>query len=322
MSQVTLLLPAGEGFGGQRLHAPLASALGRADIVIAAAGRQAQLRRVVDWPEGEPAIAALSRQIDVGDAGDVDWLRADPVHLQADINGVRMLAHGPALRLCQAEADVLADALASLFAEAGMRLDAPRPERWYLRLPARSAPPVFAAPGDVLGDDVFEHTDHAPQARRWRALAAQAQVTLYNHRLNQERASRGLASINALWFWGAGRLPERPLRSGYRQILSDDEVLRALAGAVAKVAALPSGYRGSADGLQGDRLFDLAAMHDLHRLQQDWLQPALHDLHAGHIDLLELDTQDGRRLRLHPRQRLRFWRRPLASLAIDERSRR
>src|SRR5690606_17255467 len=140
-----------------------------------------------------------------GDAGDHAWLRADPVWMRPDINGVRLMAHGQALQLSPEEGGVLVEALRPLFGDAGFELDAPDPARWYLRLPADTRLPASSDPGDALGEDVFEHMDTSPEGRAWRTLASESQVILHNHPLNEARAARGRSPVNALWFWGGGR---------------------------------------------------------------------------------------------------------------------
>ena len=198
---ITLLLPVAARLGRQRLSAANARMLGRGDrLPDGVPGRRAQLLR--HFPlrgEGWP-IAALARQAEVGDAAGAAWLRADPVWLRPDINGLRLLAHGEALGLEREDCDELLPALRPLFGDAGFALDAPHPARWYLRLPDGAKVPSFSDPGDALGEDVFDHLDTSPEGRRWRTLASEAQVTLHNHPLNTRRAARGQAPVNALWF--------------------------------------------------------------------------------------------------------------------------
>src|SRR5690606_2381672 len=131
-------------------------------------------------PRRLPA-APLTRLLDAGkhDAGLSAWLRADPAYIHPDINGARLLAIGDALGIEQADLDAFLPALRPLFGDAGFPLDAPRPGRWYLRLPREAKLPAFASPDDALGDDLFEHDGFdgaaAPEARRWRVLASEAQ---------------------------------------------------------------------------------------------------------------------------------------------------
>lgn len=312
MTSATLLLPPGERFGGQKLSAPAAQALGRGNVLDAsAAGRAAQVQRVVQFPAEGVAFAALTRQADVGDASGSTWLRADPSHLMADINGVRLLAHGPALQLEPGEADALVDALQPLFREHGWRLDAPESARWYVRLPTQTQLPVFPAPADVLGDDVFDHIPQGPDGRIWRALASDVQVLLHNHPLNASRARRGQAAVNALWFWGGGMLPGVPLHTAYGRICSDDDTLQGLAAAVDAAAPLPARF-ALADGQ--DVVFDLVMARDLRMLEQDWLQPALDAIRTGQLDRLLLDNASGAGIVLRKAHGLRFWRRPMPQL--------
>src|SRR5690606_7681785 len=125
-----------------------------------------------------------------------------------------------------------------LFGDAGFELDAPHPARWYLRLPPGAEAPVFSDPGDALGEDVFDHMDTSPGGRRWRTLASEAQVTLHNHPLNARRAALGMAPVNALWFWGGGRLPAAVAERG-ATCYSDDDTARALAAAGGRGEPLP-----------------------------------------------------------------------------------
>jgi len=313
VSRATFLLPAVERFGAQRFSAAVAAALGRGDRPTPRApGRRAQLLRHFDLADGTWPIAALSRQADAGDAAGAAWLRADPAYLRADINGVRLLAHGDALALTDEDRDALLPALKPMFGDAGFALDAPVPSRWYLRLARETRFPAFVDPGDALGDDIFEHLDSGSEARRWRTLSSEAQVILHNHPWNAVRAARGEPPVNALWFWGGGALPDARIeaRSRHAVACTDDATAHALAAAACATAKLPPRYPGGSD----DPLFDLAATRDLAWLEREWLQPALDALRDGGIGWLELDCEDGRALGVGRWHRLRFWRRPLSRL--------
>ena len=302
----TLLLPAASRLGRQRLSAATAKAFGRGDRdAYGAPGRRAQLLRYFPLRgEGWP-IAALSRQAEVGDAAGHAWLRADPVWLRPDINGVRLMAHGEALALGREDVDELLPALRPLFGDAGFELDAPHTARWYLRLPKEAKVPAFSDPGDALGEDVFEHLDTRPEARRWRRLESEAQVILHNHPLNARRAARGQAPVNALWLWGGGCLPAATVEHGATGY-SSDATVRALAAAGGQARELPGGFTGAAG------VYDLEGSRDLAWIEREWLLPALAALRAGRIAALCLDDGDGWRLVLRRRHALRVWRRPLA----------
>ncbi|HST43635.1 MAG TPA: phosphoglycerate mutase, partial [Luteimonas sp.] len=245
---------------------------------------------------------------DAGDAAGHAWLRADPVHLRADISGVRLMAHGDALALAPRDVEALLPALRPLFGDAGFELDAPTPSRWYLRLPPASPLPRFTDPGEALGEDMFEHLDHGPEARRWRVLGSEAQVLLHNHPWNTRRAASGALPVNGLWFWGGGALPGGGVSSSRSDIHSPDPTLRALARAACRDHALPMRYQPSA----GDVAYDLVDCRDLRVLEEDWLQPALRALGRGRLGALCVDAADGSVLHLRRWHRLRVWRRPLA----------
>jgi hypothetical protein len=311
MPTLTLLLPASERLPGG-LPSTLAKALGRADWQSRGeAGGRAQLQRHFDiLPRGWP-VAALTRELDVGDAAGAVWLRADPAWLRPDINGARLMACGERLQPTQADVDALLPALRPVFGDAGFALDAPDPSRWYLRVPTGSTLPAFADPEDALGADLFEfmtrETDAA--ARRWRALDSEVQVTLHNHPWNARRLAAGKPPINALWFWGAGALPAA-VQCGLQTVLSDDVLVNALARAAGiEHATRPSVFADPA----GATLVDLRDARDIGRLSGDWLEPALQGVRRGAVSRLVLDFGDGRAASAERSQRWRVWRKPIAS---------
>ena len=300
-ANLTLLLPPASRFAGIALPATLAKALGRADRATLEAGRQAQLARQFQLLPNRWAEAALTRVVDTdeADARLSGWLRADPAYIRPDINGARLLGIGDALGIEQADVEALLPALRPLFGDAGFTLDAPTPSRWYLRLPREAKLPAFASPDDALGDDVFEHIVDGPEARRWRVLASEAQVTLHNHPRNAQRIAAGKVPINSLWFWGGGLLPDS-IASGFPTVFSDDVLLHGLAQ-LANIDAMPA-----TPPLPEDALFDLR------KADAATLRPMLDALHRGELHELVLDFADGSQFTLRRVQRWRFWRRPFA----------
>ncbi|WP_043741026.1 phosphoglycerate mutase [Luteimonas sp. J29] len=306
MARVTLLLPASRRLGAP--SAAVAAALGRADMATAPGeGRRAQLRRCFDLLPDRWPVAALTRQLDAGDAAGATWLRADPCRIQADINGARLLDHGDTLGLDAEDAARLLPALRTLFGDAGMPIDAPVPTRWYLRLAPSTPLPAFTAPDDALGADVFEHLAGGRDGRRWRSLLTEAQVILHNHPWNAQRIAAGKRPVNSLWFWGGGELPTQ-VRSPHACFHPGDDLAAALAAAAGTGAPLPPRFEAG----EGDVAYDLSTLRDTPVLERDWLLPALDALRAGRIASLVLDTADGTVFTLARGQRWRFWRRPRA----------
>lgn len=300
MATATLLLPARARLGGT-LPADVAKALGQGDRSEGEAGETAQLRRHFQLLPDHWPVAALTRQLDAGDAGSEHWLRVDPAHVAPDMNGARLLSYGEGLGLDADDARALLPALKPLFGDAGFLLDAPHPARWYLRLPREAQLPQFTSPHAAVGDDLFAHLPPGDAGRRWRALFNEVQVILHHHPHNQRRAAAGMATVNALWFWGAGRMPHS-VTTRYRQVKSHDELLRALAAAAGAIGQ---------DAGEIDALVDLRQLRSLDSLGNEALRPLLLELRRGELDAIMLDFQDGAGFALHRGQRWRFWRRPL-----------
>lgn len=315
MATVTLLLPAAARLTGA-LSPALAAALGRSDPMPAAEpGERAQLLRYFELsPSGWP-IAALTRQLDVGDAAQGTWLRADPAWVRPDINGARLLACGRRLQLGQDDVDALLPALHPLFEASGFALDAPEPAHWYLRLPPGVQLPIFAEPAEALGADLFDHLPADAQgpggsARNWRTLLSEAQVVLHNHPWNARRAAAGKPPINSLWFWGGGAWP-RSVKTTCSAAWSDDSSLRGLANAAgANTGLLPSRFEPTS----GDTLIDLRPFRDMARVASVWLMPAIGALKRHALRRVRLDFADGNGFAFEPAQRWRFWRRPVSKL--------
>jgi len=306
MATATLLLPPRSRLAGQALPGPFARTMAQADREDAAGGEREQLRRHFQLIPDHWPVAALTRQLDAGDAAQACWLRVDPAHVAPDMGGARMLSHGESLGLNAEDAARLLPALRPLFGDAGFPLDAPHPSRWYLRLPRETRLPAFAAPDEVLGDDLFAHLPEGDLGRRWRALLTEAQVVLHQHPWNAARVAQGKPAVNSLWFWGAGSPPDF-VRTRYRQVKGTDIVLRSLA-AMAGV-----GNEGG-DNDEVDALVDLRHLRDLGLLARDAVQPLLQAVRQHELESLALDFQDGAVFRLRRNQRWRFWRKPLSSL--------
>ena len=316
MATITLLLPE-----RNRLPGPLPVAIGRvlarADAGAGEPGSRAQLRRhfrlVPDhWP-----VAALTRRIDAGEVpaerGDT-WLRADPAHVAPDLNGARLLGWSEGLGLYAEDVHAFLPALRPLFGDAGFQLDAPHPARWYLRLPAGTRLPALPGPDDALGGDLFAALPQGDDAaaRRWRSLITEVQVLLHQHPRNRERAALGRPAINALWFWGAGQLPDA-VQSRYLHVRSQDTLLQGLARMSGAAIATPGGADA---GPAADSLVDMRRLRSLELLASQALPPLLEAMARREFDALQLDFEDGAWFRLqHGQRRFQFWRKPLATLA-------
>ena len=305
MTSATLLLPARARLAEGSLPGDVSKALGRADRHQAPPGAREQLRRHFQLIPDHWPVAALTRQLDRGDAIGHAWLLVEPAHVAPDMGGARMLSHGPGLALDERDVAELLPALRPLFGDAGFPLDAPTPGRWYLQLPAGARLPEFSEPSEVLGEDLFAHLPDGELGRRWRALLNEAQVVLHNHPWNAARAQQGKPAVNSLWFWGAGMLPDF-VRTGYQQVKGSDLLLRALARAA---GVLPG---TATDEEAVDTLIDLRQLRSASVLGNEALGPLLVAIHSRELDRLVLDFADGEGYAIERAQRWRFWRRPIS----------
>jgi hypothetical protein len=198
------------------------------------------------------------------------------------------------MKLSREEADDFLALLRPVFGEAGMSLDAPTPERWYLSLEPGAPMPEFVDPADAIGADLFECLPPGPEGRRWRALFNEAQVLLHEHPRNRARLAAGLLPVNAVWPWGGGKLPHA-VQGEAAAVLSNDAELAALA-AISGLARTQEPGEGT--------LVDLRQLRDAQRLQALLLDA----LSEGFAPVL--DFADGAGWMLRASQRWRFWRKP------------
>ncbi|HET9032765.1 MAG TPA: phosphoglycerate mutase [Dokdonella sp.] len=311
MSRVCLLLPDWTRCVASEVVArgSLSEWCARADrLEPGAGGFAAAVREVLPWGGSPLPAAALSRQIDVGDAADSAWLRADPAYVRADMVTARMLACGE-LGLTDEESAGLARELMPLFGDAGFELDARFSNRWYLRAAIGSDLPACASPDEAMGDDLKLHLPQGAAGKRWRQLFNDSQIILHNHPVNAQRAARGAVSVNSLWFWGAGVLPVS-VRGGFERIFSDGLELRGLAqiaGIPRQSLELKSLQAQLSESGNGDLLIDLTGLRN--DLLESSLRTIDNALRRGHVRGADLLFASGQRYRLQSLHRLRFWRR-------------
>jgi len=172
--------------------APIAGGDGLAPLVCTLAGVGASA------PIG--ALLAAGARVSTG----VDtWLVAEPVTLVPGRQDVTLA--GSVGDLERSECDELVTALNAHFHDDRLWFTATRPDVWLARLPgvpAVAMTPVERARGAALADLLPAGED----AARWRRWQDEIQMLLHAHPVNGEREARGRSPVNAVWFWGAGRL--------------------------------------------------------------------------------------------------------------------
>jgi hypothetical protein len=163
-----------------------------------------QLTRAGYTPEpGLPQGAGLGPLLAAGQApaGDAVWL-AELVHLALGADQANLLDPGQ-MDLLPEETAALLDTARPLFEGTGFAVDALSPQRWRLRLPDGLRPQT-ASPQVVAGQRLNEWWRQDTETRPWRRLLNEIQMAWHEHPVNDARAARGLAPVNALWLYGGG----------------------------------------------------------------------------------------------------------------------
>ncbi|HEX7348448.1 MAG TPA: phosphoglycerate mutase [Rhodanobacteraceae bacterium] len=248
-------------------------------------------------------VAALRHHCYADDAAAGTWLCADPVWVQSEATGARLMAW-PLSDVSAAAATELAAAVRPLLADTGaLCVDAP--DHWCLRL-AGAVPAVpFALPATALGANLLDCLPAGDAGRPWRRLFTEVQVALHACAANAARSEAGQHPVNALWFWGAGSLPADVATSLHAVATADDSV-RGLAklGGATYLEPSPAAFEAAP---RGDALLDLdqpGVACDL----AAWLPHCQRWLRVRRFDALQLTFAGGERYRVRHAHRLRFWR--------------
>jgi len=174
----------------------------------------------------DPApVAAVSLAVDEAPQPGY-WLRADPVYARVERDAF-VLHHSAMLAVEADEARALVASLRELFGPDGMEWRAPRPDRWYVRVPDQEAPETTPLP-EALGRDVFDRLPRGSGRINWASALTEAQMMLAAHPVNLAREAARRPPVNAVWFWGGGMLP-RELASAYRRVFAEDAFVAGLA---------------------------------------------------------------------------------------------
>ena len=239
-----------------------------------------------------------------GDPGNDYVLRADPVHLAADRErGLRLQAIDD---LSADDAQTLVRMLDRHFAGDGLRFDARRPDAWFARRrePARIA---TTAPDAARGRSLMASLPSGPDSGTWKRWQNEIEMMLHDHPVNRTREAGGALPVNALWFWGEGRIADvRPQPPTF--VSAPQSPLGDLARGIARVAGIPDASDDIAQALsrasKADArrdVFTLALLRqaaDLREFDKAALAPALDRLDAGSVAVVHL-VADGNGTAVH-----------------------
>lgn len=298
----------------------------------------------------EAPLAPYMLRADGGEPGNATWACVQPVHVRIAHDHL-VLIDPASLDLSDDEASVLLAVARPLIEELGVRIEAPKPVRWYLSGEGfgtlAGASPLRASGRNI--EIWLPHEAHSGErSRAWMKLQNEVQMAWFEHPVNEAREARGLPAVNSIWFHAQGAA--QPVTSPFARVFSDAAATRGLAltagvetGAPpASFGALPAASGGtntkanahanaSAGGATLVELDPLSAPYieqDWARwndafaaLQTDWFEPALAALQTGRLGELGLTLcgDTGSVTLSVTRGDLRkFWRRRvLASLFIE-----
>jgi len=192
--------------------------------------------------------------------------RMTPVHLHLGLDHAR-LTPPQALALRDEESQALAQVATERFAMEDWRLVAATPQAWFLEgaaeLQLETHSWTMAA-----GRNVDAYLPKGPDARRWRRVLTEIQMSWFAHPVNTARESRGELPLNMLWI--DGRASGTSADASGLTVLSSDAALvglvRAAGGrAIDPGGRLPEARRFAEIAGDGDLAVDVGAWNSARR---------------------------------------------------------
>ncbi|WP_019939276.1 hypothetical protein [Bordetella sp. FB-8] len=210
------------------------------------------------------------------------WL-GELVHLALGTDRAALLPAGQ-MDLSVEESQALLEAARPLFQDTGFSAEPLDAQRWRLFLP-EGLNPETASPQAVAGQPLDAWWQHDASTRPWRRLLNEIQMAWHEHPVNESRAARGMAPVNALWLYGGAHpwpAPERPDQARILDSLLEPQRL-------------------------GDWATWLNALEDLDRNHLAPLARGKYLLPASDTEILLLGDRRQARLRFKPRAGLLRW---------------
>lgn len=177
----------------------------------------------------EAPLAPYMLRADGGEPGNATWACVQPVHVRIAHDHL-VLIDPASLDLSDDEAGALLAVARPLIEELGVRIEAPKPARWYLSGDGfgtlAGASPLRASGRNI--EIWLPHEAHSGErSRAWMKLQNEVQMAWFEHPVNEAREARGLPAVNSIWFHAQGTA--QPVRSPFARVLSDAAATRGLA---------------------------------------------------------------------------------------------
>ena len=256
-----------------------------------------------NWP-----IAPIMLHIDGSDlmkASKDFWMRADPVHLRIEQNHI-MLADSQAFKISKEEAEqIVQDLNGHLVNNHDFSLLPLRPHHWYIQT-SRTLEIQTPTLSEVTCMNINNFLPTGREGITWHKIFNEIQMLLHEHPINQIRESRGELTINSVWFWGGGNMPQS-IQSPYIHVWSDHDLPHALAVASnTNHAKLPHDANEWLQvGIAGNHLIVLDALlgkakyrnayswrETLKDMEKKWFLPLHAALKKGKINRLTITSLD------------------------------
>lgn len=264
-------------------------------------------------------IAAISRLSDDNQQPEGVWLRADPVHVQADRDGL-ILIDNNRFSLSQHDALGLAADINIILKPYELELEVPVPYRWYLKV--QNGLKLKTTPIDsVVGRDILPYMPSGDDRINMIQLMNDIQMTLHDSDINKKREQEKALPINSIWFWGYGALPKIIDRQ-WSFIISDEMLAKGLSMiAATPFEELPQNYADikktdpNYNGLLVINSFQkFSYYHDLEGwlealmyYESNWFSPLLKALKRKELDQLTIRTET-RTISLDKACRYKLWK--------------
>ncbi len=227
-------------------------------------------------------------------------LRIDPAHLQPRLTKLYLIAGKP-LAVTRDEANSLIAVIQGLYQEHGWRVYALDSDQWYLIV--RDDPGVVTTPiAWAIGKDVDALLPAGTNQSLWHARMNEIQMAFHASPVNTIREAEDRYTINTIWPWGSGELPDLTA-AVWRRVWSDEPLTRGLAKlSNATLNSAPKDAGGIIDNLSvgsdllvlGDTwsVFDSGdpdyACAQLRNLEDRWWRPLWAALKARELNSLTI----------------------------------
>ncbi len=227
------------------------------------------------------------------------WFCLNPVHIHVARDHL-VMQDQRRLAISEQEARQLFELAHAICEEDGHSLLWGDAKHWFLR--ADDWAELHTASLDAAsGHNMDIWLASGAQARAWRRLQNEIQMTWHAHPINQAREERGERSINSVW-----------LHSGSAQLPATDFLMtelpyHQLAASTCKRIVLPHLSEPALNSDWGNWLAQFQ------KLEQDWFAPlclALRDRKMGQIKFIFSDEQSLHIVACRAPQAWRFWRKP------------